>query len=162
MSALFLRRVHVPLDDIPRRHGKIERCRLHVETAALRTRDGQQVVHESVHPIDLTLDRREIPVQRLQVELGALLARSAHPRAHQLCERLERRERRAQLVRDNREELLSLAFGGVDVCNVVHRHHSSDDSSIIAVDRSGVDGEIASLPRALLCDEELAGARLTA
>ena len=63
VPALFLGRIHITLDDIARRRCQIKTDQLHAKPAPLGARHGKQVVHQPVHPIDLTLDRREIPIE---------------------------------------------------------------------------------------------------
>src|SRR2546423_5250449 len=148
--------VDVPLDDLAKHHSKVVGNPLHAQRPLLGTRDRQQIVDESVHAIHLTFDRGQVAIERFQVELGALRFRTAHPGSDELREGLERRERGSKLVRDDRQELLSLTLAREEIRDVVQRHDTGDDLPLRTTHRCGSDFQVATLTGIRPRYEELA------
>src|SRR5688572_4891218 len=86
VPALVDRRVDVALDHLPYGGGEIELRGLQLERAAAGPRHLEQVVHETVHAVDLPFDRREVLLERVQVGWLARRTRAADAAANELRE----------------------------------------------------------------------------
>src|SRR5438309_9916307 len=127
VAAVLGGRVGVPLHDLAKYDGEVVSHALHAQGSLLGAGYRQEIVDETIHAIHLSLDGGEVAIERLHIELRALLLGPAHTRADQLSQRFQRRERRPELVRDDRKELLALTLAGQEVGDVVECHDSYDD-----------------------------------
>ena len=125
--------------DVAAERGDVERPLVELRRAGLDQREVGEILDQPRHPLGVALDRAEEPLARLGRPLRVLEQRQRGG--------LDRRQRRAQLVRDVGHELLPQPLQPLEAGDVEEDHHDPGALVLLRRQPRGVDLVDAVLAR---------------